>query len=109
MNVQLVSRDVELFAVCREILDKIDELDSNLTNSSPSTPLPEADLYIWDSPGREDLPPIADQSFSKHVFLLNRNEVTEFQDSLGSAEAAVLLKPVSRSCLSGFLRHAAST
>jgi len=109
MEVMLVSWDGELSAICREIFNKIEGLDYHLTKGVPGSSLRDADLYIWDSPSKENLPGISDQRFSKHLFLLNRNEVADFHENLGSAEAAVLLKPVSQACLSAFLRHAASS
>jgi signal transduction histidine kinase len=42
------------------------------------------------------------------LFLLHQTEVAKFHENLGTAEAAILLKPVTRACLSAFLVFAAA-
>ena len=67
------------------------------------------DLYIWDNPCQTDLPSGNARSLSKHLFLIHRIDVAEFHRNLGTAEAVILLKPVTRACLAAFLGFAASS
>ena len=111
MQVILISRDGDLYRLCREILNEFNSLDWRLSKASPENCPPAGDFYIWDSPASIDLPPGIDQRFSKHLFLVPRSDVAKFHDNLGTAEApiAILLKPVTRACLSAFLGFAAAT
>lgn len=108
MHVILISRDGDLYKMCREILNEFNTLDWRLVKTSPENCPPNGDFYIWDSPARIDLPQGIDQRFSKHLFLVPRSDVAKFHENLGTAEAAILLKPATRACLSAFLGFAAS-
>jgi signal transduction histidine kinase len=109
MHVILISGDGELYKLCREILNEFNSLDWHLVKAAPENCPPDGDFYIWDSPTRIDLPQGIDQRFSKHLFLVPRSDVAKFHENPGTAEAAILLKPVTRACLSAFLGLAAST
>jgi len=108
MNVILVSLDSNLSHMCREILHEYDGSGWHLSKVSPGNPLPSGDLYIWDGTPAIDPSLVSDQSFPKHLFLLQQNEVAKFQENLGAAGAAILLKPVTRACLAAFLGCAAA-
>ena len=108
MQVILISRDNNLYKMCREILTEFHGLDWHLVKVLPENCPPEGNFYIWDNPARIDLPPGIEQRFSKHLFLVPRSDVARFQENMGSAEAAILLKPVTRACLTAFLGLAAS-
>ena len=109
MNVALVSQDADLFELCREIFNEYQSLGCHLSRVVPGTSPTEADLYIWDSTTPLDFPREIERHFSKHLFLVHRSEVAELHENLGTAKAAILLKPVTRACLSSFLGLAAST
>jgi len=109
MNVMLASPDADLLKLCRDILSEQQGLDWRLSKLVPGAGLSDADLYIWDGVPAADFAWEAEQRFSKHLFLLHRNEVATFRENLGAAEAAILLKPVTRTSLSAFLGLAAST
>jgi signal transduction histidine kinase len=109
MHVILISGDGDLYKLCREILNEFNGLDWHLVKAAPENCPPDGDFYIWDSPTRIDLPQGMDQRFSKHLFLVPRSDVAKFHENAGTAEAAILLKPVTRACLSAFLGLAAST
>lgn len=108
MNVILVSRDGDLYKLCREILNEFNGLDWHLVKADPENCTAEGDFYIWDNPARLELPDTVDQRFSKHLFLVPRSDLAKFHESFGMVEAAILLKPVTRACLSAFLGFAAS-
>lgn len=109
MQVILISRDTDLYKLCREILNELNGLDWHLVKATPESCPPGADFYIWDSPAGIDLPSGIDQRLSKHLFLIPRSDVASFQENLGTVEAAIMLKPATRACLSAFLGFAAST
>ena len=109
MRIILISRDADFSKLCRDILNEFEGLDWHFSQSSARDCPPDADLYIWDDPTQAGFPPELDRSFSKHLFVIDRNEAGRFHQHVASAGAAVLLKPVTRGCLSAFLRLAAST
>jgi len=107
MKAVLVSSDTELLKLCREILNEHEDLDCQLFNVTNGSRSQEADLYIWDGAPQHELSRGTEHRPSKHLFLLERNEVAAFRENLGPAEAAILLKPVTRATLSAFLGFAA--
>src|SRR5262245_33143339 len=106
MKVILISGDTDLYKMCREILTEFSGLDWHLLQVTVEKCPLNADFYIWDNPVGIDPP--STFRFSKHLFLIPRNNVAKFQETLGS-EATILLKPVTRACLTAFLGYAAST
>jgi signal transduction histidine kinase len=108
MNVLLTSTDTDLFKLCGDILNEYDGIDCHFSKVAPGVRPTEADLYIWDGPPPVDLPVDLDHHFSRHLFLLQRSEVAAFRENLGAAEAAILLKPVTRPALAAFLDLAAA-
>lgn len=108
MKIILISHDSDLLNMCREILDKFDDLDWRLTKADPGGHLPPADLYIWDGATAIDRTLEIDRLFTKHLFLLHQQEVADFQENFGNAGALILLKPVTQACLGAFLEFAAS-
>ncbi len=109
MRVVLISGDGDLYKLCREILQEFHDLDWRLVEGTPDDCPPDGDFYVWDDPDSIDVPAGIEQRFSKHLFLVPRSHVARFQENMGSAEAAILLKPVTRACLTAFLGLAAST
>ncbi len=109
MKIILISRDPDLSKLCREILLEFEGLEWQLAQATAADCPPDADLYIWDNPPKSEFPPELDRRISKHLFLVDRNDADRFHQNLASAGAAVLLKPLTRGCLSPFLRLAATT
>ena len=107
MNIVLVSRDGDLYKLCREMLSELPHGDWHLSVATPGTCPTDADLYIWDnyiwdSQAKIDLR--LAPNLSRHLFLMQRNDVAKFHQSLGGAEANILLKPVTRATLSALDR-----
>jgi len=107
MNVILISSDSDLRKLCGEILSTFAAPGWQLSTATPELCPRDADFYIWDSPTGADIPRGLDRP-AKHLFLVNRNEVAAFHQNFGSAEASILLKPVTRASLAAFLGMAAS-
>jgi signal transduction histidine kinase len=108
MKVILVSRDGDLYKLCREILSEIPGRDRHLSTATSANCTPGAALYIWDDQTKVDLPQKVEPSLAKHLFLIHRKDVVKFHHNLGGAEANILLKPVTRATLAAFLGRAAS-
>jgi len=62
MQVILISRDNNLYKMCREILTEFHGLDWHLVKVLPENCPPEGNFYIWDNPARIDLPPGIEQA-----------------------------------------------
>lgn len=109
MKIILVSQDSELWKACREILAEIAGREWDLTTCKPDECPVDADLYIWDDNGRLSPPEYLEQSASKHLFAVHPEAITSRDESLLAATPpAILLKPVTRACLTAFLQMAIS-
>jgi signal transduction histidine kinase len=108
MDLILVSGDRDLYTLCRHVMSELADMEWRLDKATPGEYPPKADVYIWDSPAGSDLANAARHPSAKHLFLIERGNVTEFREIAGHHEAAILLKPVTRACLSAFLGFAAS-
>src|SRR5215472_5922158 len=103
MLVKLISSDQELCRQCREMLEELPPHDCTLLAADePETDL-TADLYLWDFSRNLLLPTPIHRNPSRHLFLVHRKDLPEFRRQTGSAEATVLLKPVTKATLSAFL------
>jgi signal transduction histidine kinase len=108
MFVKLVSKDHELYKLCRETLSDIpghhwtitavDAVEGDLTE----------DLYLWDFHPNLLLPAQIYGSPARHLFLVQRKDLPGFRRKTGAAEANILLKPVTRATLAAFLGLAVS-
>jgi signal transduction histidine kinase len=110
MTINLISSDAHLFTLCHEILAELPEFGKSLTLSMTSADhgRPSADLYIWDFHPNLSFPePLAPNPL-RHLFLVDRKDLTAFYERSGSFDGSVLLKPVSRPTLATFLLPAAS-
>ncbi len=95
-----------MYKLCREILAELRGQDYEFSVGPPGEG--EADLAIWDySPGLEIPQSVADAP-SKHLFLVHRNDINHFRQSVRSPEATILLKPVTRAAVAAFLSHSMS-
>lgn len=106
MRLTLVSKDADLFRLCREILaERLGpawDLQANDENGS----VLESDLTIWDffpdSPAPAHLPSAQEH---RHLFLVSRKHLDEFRHHISSPRARILLKPVTRVTLSALLEQ----
>jgi signal transduction histidine kinase len=107
MYVKLVSEDRDLYKLCRESLAEIpgDNWDVSAIGSQEHDD--GSDLWLWDYHPAMALPEFTTHSPSKHLFLVHRKDLAGFR-SRASAEAHILLKPVTRATLAAFLGLAVS-
>jgi signal transduction histidine kinase len=108
MNVGLISEDRELLRLCREVLADISDKPWSVYPASGDTDGHIADLWLWDYlPGRA-LPSTAPEHSSRHLFLVQRQDLEDFRSRTGATDTHVLLKPASRATLTAFLGAAAA-
>jgi signal transduction histidine kinase len=109
MQIVLVSEDQELEKLCGEVLNEFAGLNWRLTAAAPDDCPAAADLYIWDDHGRIAPPANLDQAWFRHLFVVHRDDLSQSRVQPDeSPAAAILLKPVTRACLSAFLGLAAA-
>lgn len=109
MTIHLISSDAELYKLCRDILTDMREFGHSCTLSviSADDAWQEADLCIWDVHPNL-LPKHFHTSPLRHLFVIDRSDLPNFQQSTGIGEGNVLLKPVTRATLITFLTAAVS-
>src|SRR4051812_11043789 len=110
MKIHLVAEDPELYKLCGAILSDIPELGQSCTLSmaSPEAGWRDADLHIWDFHPNVALPDGLVCNPTRHLFLVDRQDLGAFQQRTGAGEGNVLLKPVGRATLETFLTPAIS-
>ena len=107
MKVSLVSHDVELGELCRDVLRQLSIAD--LTIETPGSEHQTADLTIWDlSDSRVikdwELDGLAGESAD--LFVVSRKSLPTIQKSIPARAFGLLLKPVKRPVLHSFLSSA---
>lgn len=103
MRISLLSPDSDLHKMCREILGQFPGRGGHLLVAAEDPDTGTADLYIWDVQPETVFPKTLHHHLSKYLFLLDRKDVPKFRESLGQAEATILLKPLTRATLAAFL------
>jgi signal transduction histidine kinase len=107
MNVKLVSEDRDLYKLCRESLAEIPGHNWDVSAIGSQEHDDGSDLWLWDYHPAMALPEFTTRSPSKHLFLVHRKDLAGFR-SRASADAHILLKPVTRATLAAFLGLAVS-
>ena len=108
MNVGLISKDRELLKLCREVLSDISDKTWSVSPASGDSDGQLADLWLWDYAPGQVLPKTAPSHSSRHLFLVQRQDLDEFRAQTGATDTHVLLKPASRATLTAFLGAAAA-
>jgi signal transduction histidine kinase len=108
MHAQLVSKDQDLYKLCREIVGEIAGSNWTFTAVQTVDSHPQADLYIWDFHTNLLPPPQVHRSLSRNLFLVHRKDLADFRQRTDATEANILLKPVTRPTLTAFLSLAVS-
>src|ERR1019366_1850787 len=107
VTIRLVSDDVDLYSVCREIMAALDNGEWRITTGLP-VPGSDDDLFIWDYCENFVFPESIDHSRSKHLFLVDRKLVAKVRERAPFSHGSILLKPVTRPTLTAFLGLAVS-
>jgi signal transduction histidine kinase len=109
MKIILVSDDQYFRKLCHDVLVDLPSRDWELATLTLDECPAGADLYIWDDNGRTAPPPEFHRTASKHLFATTPEALAGRGAEEPSTYAGViLLKPVSRACLSAFLHMAIS-
>jgi signal transduction histidine kinase len=108
MDLRIVSHDEGLQALCREVLSEFPGRHWHVFTHEAASAVSITEFYIWDFQADTVLPDNADQTLSNQLFLIHRNDLAILRQRLGTSEAYVLLKPVTRATLSIFLGLAVS-
>jgi signal transduction histidine kinase len=107
MNLELISEDRDLYTLCREVLAEMPGDEWSISPVSGKLAAPDSDLWLWDyAPGLE-LPGSISGHPAKHLFLVQRQHLSELRAHTGVTDNHILLKPVSRATLATFLTVAA--
>jgi signal transduction histidine kinase len=107
--VSLVSEDWELLRLCREILGEVSRSPWSLNATKSDSVELGSDIILWDYQPGMFLPVQINSHPSKHLFLVHRKDIGEFQSAIAPVEASILLKPVTRTTLQSSLGLAVST
>ena len=100
MNVTVVSRDRELYRLCREILGEVTKQTWTISIADPLDLPGDAELYLWDLQS-EPVPVLRESA--THLFLVNRKDLSRFRAQSEFLNPNVLLKPATRATLTAFL------
>jgi signal transduction histidine kinase len=106
MDVRLVSQDRELHKMCREIVTSVPQQSGSFSAAMSDDDDTGADLCIWDLESDATPLPKGNSDPSKHLFLVHRSNLAYFRDRIGTTEARILLKPLTRATLEVFLEQA---
>jgi signal transduction histidine kinase len=108
MNVGLISEDRELLGLCREVLAEIPDNSWSVSPVSGDFDGQLADLWLWDYVPGQAVPKTVPTHSSRHLYLVQRQDLDQFRARTGATDSHVLLKPANRATLSAFLGAAAA-
>ena len=101
MNVTLISRDKDLYRLCRDILADVTKQNWTVSAVEPDEAPDNADLYLWDLQP-SIFPAEFPNSSATHLCLVSRKDLP-LPAQLGGSNPSILLKPVTRATLTAFL------
>ena len=106
MKLTLVSKDRELFKLCKEVLASLGDGLYELLPGNSRGEQPESDLYIWDYEAAAGFPDSLEWSDpGRHFFLVQRKDLAAFREESSLPDLPVLLKPVTRPRLEIFMQQ----
>jgi signal transduction histidine kinase len=110
VHLKLISADRDLQKACREILSEVFGQTAVLSLLEPEDYIPGPELCLWDYRPGLTFPafPFLPNATSRQLFVVHKDDLTDFYEKLGTRHAAVLLRPVSRPTLTAFLSFAAA-
>lgn len=108
MEIRLISQADDLQRLCREVTAALPLQDCTLSVVD-NDPDHDADFWIWDFQPGLSLPIHVHRNTSKHLFILDFQDLGFFvREAAALQEVNLLLKPVSRTMLTAFLQLALS-
>jgi signal transduction histidine kinase len=103
----LVSDDRRLYATCRKVLVKLQDIKWDLA-VVPSRPAMDGELYIWDYETDPNLVGYDEVGERKHIFVVDRKNLAALRSRFETPPVRVVLKPVNRALLESFITDAAA-
>ena len=91
MNVGLVSEDHELLKLCREVIADISDDAWSVSPARGDSDGESADLWLWDYLPGQVLPKTLSSNPTRHLFLVQRQDLNEFRTLTGTSDTHVLL------------------
>lgn len=105
MNLEVISDDHSLLAICREIAGEFPQVEWKLGGQTHFAENCDADLRLWDYK-RGACPPERIRWGSKCFALVSSGDLDGFRAAHPYAEAGIVLKPVTRAVLRALLAQA---
>src|ERR1022692_3404399 len=106
MRVTLATMERRLFDLCVDVLLECYPNNYELSLVYPDSPLPEADVYIWDYDDGLDIEGQLDASQPPyHIVVLDSQYLGKFKTAIQSG-TMVVLKPATKGALSAWLGQA---
>src|ERR1035441_8855583 len=105
--IQLVSTDIVLDRLCREVLAELPCQNLSVVVAEGDVPGSRPDICIWDCSAAVPALDLLERSNTqKYLFLVERNQVDAILDALPCAPVGLVLKPITRATLRTFLEQA---
>lgn len=105
LSLAVVSEDVSLLGLCHEIAREFVGMVWRITQIEPGDPVsPDVDLCIWDYPQASPIPESVKWS-TRHFVLVPSRDVPAFRSAHPFAEAAIVLKPITRAMLRALMHQ----
>ena len=98
VKVDLLSKDVSLLALCRDIAQESPAVAWNFLLRERCPELPEGDISLWDYKRGDHIPQHASWGTRSFV-LVGSSDLADFRRTYPHAEAGLILKPVTRAVL----------
>src|ERR1017187_3314443 len=105
--IQLVSTDIVLHRLCREVLAELPCQNLSVVVAEKYMPGSRPDICIWDCSAAVPALDLLERSNTqKYLFLVERNQADAILDALPCAPVGLVLKPITKATLRTFLEQA---
>jgi signal transduction histidine kinase len=103
-TVTVISEDAALIVMCREALRDLGQAGAWRFVTARERPPSSSGICLWDyDPAKLSTPDPSTTSGAIHLFLVSPKDLDQFYQLVPTAEASILLKPVTRAVLQAFL------
>lgn len=103
VTLSVVSADLSLVALCREVLRELGDAPCDLEIRGGTDEPPSTEVCLWDYESAGPIPAGCEFGYSRILYLVPPAQVESLLRSAPAAEGNVLLKPVTRAVLQAFL------
>jgi signal transduction histidine kinase len=106
ITVSVVSADLKLVALCRDVLRELGETARSLEIRSDAETIGNSKVCLWDCESAQSRPSLKQSGSTRIFYLVAPSRVESLLRSAPTAEGHILLKPVTRAVLRTFLQSA---